>query len=467
MNQNERLLTLGSTLRKYLDVLKHAEKNIELLGHPDHMKIYETCKTPESKLSQIKRDLRHAFGELLTFNEPEAKAMPITYAMNCFTQDWDSLLDSINEVSIEFTSKQFFVDSWGHIYPKIDVNFLKQIRNAIAHSKFDYNFDTDQINISLYKDTFKVHFYGHTLLGTPTSLWELHKNSTSNNAWVDCSFTVNDTNDKNLYAFILKNSDSPLHPIITERLPDDIKENMSLRQKISIFKLFCQKQLEIYHKSSDAVIKDLKKIARQCGLKIDHYEKVDIIKYTYKNNEFLKLLASTVYENNPRSIEELHLRGSAMRPSKNFMGNPYYHTLVTCAFPGSGNSIAKNVSILSENHAPYYLDQMYDYAERSYFNYVFNYLNEKIGIDEEFKNCESIISGLTNAELMDHLRNSIVHPGRMNKQDNTYKITDYNRRKELTFNQEITTSTLLDYADTVLRKMQEKTLSITPSETEK
>ena len=412
-------------------------------------------------------NLIEAVMPLLSFDEPEAKSMPVFFASSCFTQDWDALLESINAVPLPDFSERFNVESWGHIYPKFDINFIKQLRNAIAHSKFDYDFDNDRIYISTYKDTFKVNFTSDILLGTPKTLWNINKNSTSPSAWVDCSFILDGVTDPNLYTFFMRNGQTAHSTVLEELGTTDITQ-IPLQERLQIFEKYAVKLMKNERtKSGESAVKSLSKLATQCGLSLEYKGKHNIFKQTFKNNAFLEKMAYIVYHNNEKGLDELFLRGAVMRPEKKFMGNPFFHTLVTCAFNNANNSTAKNVSIITENHAPFYLREMRDYAEESYLNYVFNYLLTKIELDNETKNSHSIVDGKTKSELASHIRNAIVHPGRIKKQDNYYLVRDYNRKGECTLNETISVNKLLDFADSIVTQMKAEVSSMRHEENEK
>jgi len=464
MKQQKRLINLGKTMRKYLDALSETEKNISALGTSDHMSEYEDDNSLDYNKRLVKRDLRQAFAPLLSFNEPEAKSMPVFFASSCFTQDWDALLESINTVPLPDFSENFNVESWGHIYPKFDINFIKQLRNAIAHSKFDYDFDDDRIYISTYKDTFKVNFTSDILLGTPKTLWNINKNSTSPSAWVDCSFILDGVTDPNLYTFFMRNGKTAHSTVLKELGTTDITK-VPLQERLKVFEKYAVKLMQKERtKSGETGIKSLSKLANQCGLTLEYKGKHNIFKQTFKNNAFLEKMAYVVYHDNEKGLDELFLRGAVMRPEKKFMGNPFFHTLVTCAFNNANNSTAKNVSIITENHAPFYLREMHDYAEEAYLNFVFNYLVSKIELDDTTKNSPSVVDGKTQSELASHIRNAIVHPGRIKRQGDNYLITDYNRKNECTFNKVIPIDSLIKFADNLVERM-EANIEIMPSDT--
>lgn len=456
MKQVQRLLTLGKTMRKYLDALRETERNINALGTPEHMKEYDEDNSKEYNKRLLKKDLRQAFAPLLSFNEPEAKSMPVFFASSCFTQDWDALLNSISSVSLPDFSDVFNVESWGHIYPNFDINFIKQLRNAIAHSKFDYNFDEDKIYITAYNGTFKLNFPSEILLGTPKTLWNINKNSTSPSAWVDCSFLLDWNKDKNLYTFFIRNGNTAHATTLAELGVKDIT-TVPLQERLKVFEKYAVKLMKTERtKSGEAGVRSLSRLATQCGLTLEYKGKLDIFKQTFKGNPFLEKMANIVYYNNEEGLDELFLRGAVLRPEKKFMGNPFFHTLVSCSFNSADNSTAKNVSIITENHAPFYLKDMRDYAEEAYLNYVFNYLVCKIPLDKSFADSPSIVKGKTKFELASHIRNAIVHPGRIKKVDDNYIITDYNRKNECTLHETIPVKALLRFADDIVNKMQEK-----------
>lgn len=453
MNQQTRLLNLGSTMRKYLDTISITEQNVINLGSPENMQKYQPNNSPELNNRYIKQDIRRAFKDFLEFSEPDAKALPIFFASTCFTLDWDSLLDSIKDIDVSPVTNEINVCSWGHIYPNIDINFVKQLRNAFAHSKFDYDFDNDKIHINAYKNTFQVDFPSSILLSTPKTLWGLNQSSTSKSAWIDCAFTTGNPNDDNLYIFFLRNGNVAHQAILNQFSSNDLSK-VPLDERVRVLNEYALKLMDKKFKSGDELAKQLKRMASQCGLELEYKGKFDKKCATFKGNKFLEKMAEIIYIDDEKGLSELYLRGAIMRPEKSFMSNPFYHTIVTCAFQDLDNSVAKNVSILTRNHAPYFLKDIRDYAERSYLNYVFNYLWVKIGLDGNFSDAPSMCNGLTNKELIDHLRNSIVHPNRLIKDGENYNITDYNRKNELTFSSSISRKTLVEFADTVLEQMQ-------------
>ena len=455
MTQSEKLLDLGLTMRKYLDALNQTRKNIETLGSEENLAKYDPISSTSTNYNTrlIKRDLRWAFNDLLTFNEPHAKAMPVFFATSCFTQDWDTLLTSLEDVPMKCLTDELNVTSWGHVYQNIDLNFIKQLRNAIAHSKFDYNFEEDKIYISAYKDTFKVDFPSKIILSTPKTILELKKYSTSKHAWVDCFFILDEKNIKYLHTFFLRNGDHA-HPVFMERFPTSNLSEIPLTHRAQVYNQFVQKVITEKSKSANQTLRRLKNIAEQCGLELESKGKVSVAQQTFKGNKFLELMAKVIYQNDEEGFKNLCLRGASMRPEKEFISNPFFHTLVVCSPNDPNSSMAKNVANLTQNHAPYYLQEMHDYAERAYLNYVFNYLTTKVETSEGFKTGQSIIPNLTNQELTSHLRNSIVHPNRLQKKDNYYIITDYNRKNELTFNEIIPVEALINYADNIVSIMK-------------
>ena len=333
MNQKNRLLTLGCTMRRYLDALDKTEKNIKTLGTPEHMSEYIEDNSHDYNKRLIKRDIRHAFEPLITFDEPEAKAMPVFFAASCFTQDWDSLLESISAVTLPDFSENFNVSSWGHIYPIFDINFIKQLRNAIAHSKFDYDFNEDKIYVSTYKDTFKVDFPSSILLGTPKTLWSINRNSTSKEAWVDCSFVMGDNTDKNLYTFFLKNGDTA-HPTTLKALGVSDIKTVPLQDRIKIFEKFAIPIMQNEHqKSGESGLRRLKSIATQCGLILEYKSKFNVHDQTFKKNPFLEKLAKVVYHDKPEEMDSLFLRGAVMRPEKKIHGKSFLSYSCHLFFP--------------------------------------------------------------------------------------------------------------------------------------
>ena len=457
MNQQTRLLSLGTTMRKYIDVIAHTEQNVINLGKPENMQKYQPSNTTELNNRYIKQDIRQAFKEFLEFNEPEYKALPVFFASACFTLDWDNLLESIKDLSVDSVTNEIQVASWGHIYPNIDVNFVKQLRNAFAHSKFDYDFDNDRIYINAYKNTFQVQFPSHILLSTPKTLWALNKSSTSKSAWIDCAFTTGNPGDNNLYLFFLHNGDTAHESVLRRFSSYDISK-VPLVERVSILNEYATKLMDQHFKSGEELAKNLKRMASQCGLELEYKGKFDKKKETFKGNKFLEKMADIVYHEDDKGLSELFLRGAIMRPEKSFMSNPFYHTIVTCAFQDLDNSIAKNVSTLTKNHAPYFLNNIREYAERAYLNYVFNYLWVKVGLDKDFCESQSMCENLTNKELIEHLRNSIVHPNRLVKEGDNYNITDYNRKHELTFSSTIPCTKLVDFADIVIEQMKQQNI---------
>ena len=70
-------------------------------------------------------------------------------------------------------SNMFDVESWGDVRQKFDGNFLRFIRNGLAHGKFVVDFDKNIVTIKMRNDTFVVNMPIETIWNQSYNLHKL------------------------------------------------------------------------------------------------------------------------------------------------------------------------------------------------------------------------------------------------------------------------------------------------------
>ena len=166
----DKVLKLGEHFQNLIKALESASRNINDIDNEKFLEEYDGCDNGDSRAFFLRRKFRQSISELYNFGESITKQditdMLFPMSVCCFSQDWDKVFESIShgtdDRDFEFVNdtKEFDdvvkVRSWGGVDPRFDVKFLKHMRNGIAHSKFEYDFENQQIKLNHYRFSFVV-----------------------------------------------------------------------------------------------------------------------------------------------------------------------------------------------------------------------------------------------------------------------------------------------------------------------
>lgn len=472
---NEKLVSLAHSTKNFINALAKVNKNIQELNTQETISTVNSYKNEEGQNSFIKRCIRKAFEPITCFNDKNLPHMDMVFSLLCFSQDWDTLLSSIKEIPDTLNITDVNVSSWGHIYQNYDINFLKQIRNGIAHSKFTYDFDNQHIFVNMYNNTFQADFPLNFLLSLPWSLWNLSESYTSKESIINCNI-LNLSFNPTFYNINVKNDSFDLsllnkYPIFApiDYLLYDLKDEedtngLAIIYKSNLFKIMLDSKLK---NTYSLQLDEIHEIAKLCGLSVCDVKKVDAEKHLFNNNKFLKAFFNSQYvllDEEKQNRLSFILSSIIDERNINFFPSVEIGELLT-TIPEP--SEAKKINTISNNLTPFTIDILQTYAERSYFNFVFNYIYENASLNqtklnatlnETFNSIATNITGATTpTELIEHLRNCIVHPKRFSKINGKYELLDFDRRNNQTFSATLKVKDLMKIADKILNNTEPET----------
>ncbi|MBR2909442.1 MAG: hypothetical protein IKC11_03745 [Clostridia bacterium] len=476
MDNKEQLISLAESTKKLAKILERTNANIRNLSSEQTKKEYSSYTNQDGRNFFIKRALRHATEELISFDDKNIEHLHLVLSLLCFSQDWDTVLSSIQEIPDTFNMTDVNVESWGHIYQNFDVNFLKQLRNAIAHSKFSYDFENKQLSINSYNGTFKVSFPLNFLCSIPWSLWNLSESYTSPEAMVNCNILNLETRNPKFYNINVRNdvfdlSSLSKYPTIQpiEHLLQDLKDEESINgvpliNKSNLFKIVINSKLNT---TGVLELEDIQDIARLCGLVAQDVNKLEANDVLFKGNFFLKEFFNAqniLFDENKQHRLSYIISSIIDQRNENFFPSVQIGELLFTI--NSNDTKAQKFNYFNDSLLPLSIDSLQNYTERAYFNFVFNYIYERTTpnattLDTElqstFNKVAPNINGASSmSELIVHLRNCIVHPNRFTKNNNQYNLCDFDRRHNQTFSATLSSAELMEIADSFLESLKDK-----------
>ncbi len=452
--------------------------------------------TEESFDYFVNKKLREVFEEFYNYakNLDKTKTKETVFPISlCFyNQDWDYIFevlkDSIGDLLFEFTKDSagkktediISVKSWGHIYQNYDANLLKHIRNGLAHSKFDYDADTQKIVINMYKGTFVVEIDLDFITQLTMELWQITESLNFENSRQPVVI-YKDNGFKDAVLLSIKNGG-----IVTDEIFNKLKnlgfsdiEITGIISMSSIYRADEKFTLVDKLKAASSVVdsytnrerKD-KKLVEKCklilecfGLTVEDEKEISLENDLYKHNFFLKAYSFNMLNSKGLTADEKQVnltRAINMKYydlNKNFTA---YINLLSMIHNSSDCTWGKFRNELKTTNIPFSMDEISLLVDKSYFNYIYNYLNEKCGAPQGLASVSAInyfaendfTKNLSIADVFYYIRNCVVHPNRLVINNDVYKLTDYDRRGDLAFDAEISREKFIELTNLVNSMLQ-------------
>lgn len=452
--------------------------------------------TEESFDYFVNKKIREVFEEFYNYSKKLDKTkiketiFPISLCF--YNQDWDYIFDvlkdSIGDLLFEFTKDDagkktediINVKSWGHIYQNYDANLLKHIRNGLAHSKFDYDADTQKIVINMYKGTFIVELDLDFLTQLTMQLWQITESLSFENSRQPIVI-YKDNGYKDAVLLSIKNGNT-----FTDELTNKLKElgfsNFEITSIISMSSIYRADEsftlidklkaassiVDSYtnkERTDKQLIEKCKLILECFGLTIEDEKEINLENDLYKHNFFLKAYSFNMLNSKELTADEKQVnltRAINMKYydlNKNFTA---YINLLSTIHNSSDKSWGKFRNELKTTNIPFSMDEISLLVDKSYFNYIYNYLGEKCGKPNSLATVSAtnyfseneFTKNLSIADVFYYIRNCVVHPNRLVINNDVYKLIDYDRRGDLAFEAEISREKFIELTNLVNSMLQ-------------
>lgn len=502
---DKKLFDIASNIRKFANEIEKANQkaknvNISLLIDSN------VSQSDENGYLDFftNKNLRLVFGELYnkikSMNQSEINEILLFISLCAYNQDWDYVFDTIKD----YRGKTFYewhnekqekinpfnVKSWGRVYQNYDTNFLNQIRNGLAHSKFQYNPNTKNITISMNNGEFVVDVNLEFLIYLPNMAWEISEKSTSNEARQSTIFLENGAYN-NIVMFVIKNEkpeeknwNKRLKSLglnsdeikAIDRVSSIVKENgngLTLVDKMN----WCQKSIDLILEkinSNQKALDIIKIIYEKFGLTIESDVKFNFYDVCEKDSFEETFFANMFFDKNiSESDRNLNftraLKIKKDEQSQNFLANNAVISLFMNA--KSSDSFGKFRTMLKNSYIPLSLNEFSFFLDKAYLNMVFNYFAEKSKESGEIENFIKPFKETSATEYFDsneytenlsldqtfyYIRNCVVHPRFMKRDGDNYILSDYNKKGELVFNAIIARDKFIELANNVATLLQEE-----------
>ena len=454
--------------------------------------------TEESFDYFVNKNLREVFEDFYKYLKKlgPAKTKETVFPLSlCFyNQDWDYIFevlkDSIGDMLFEFrklnsdkkTEDIVNVKSWGHIYQNYDANLLKHIRNGLAHSKFDYDAKTQKIVINMYKETFVVEIDLDFLTQLTMELWQIIEDINFKESkqpvvmYKDYEFKkavllsikdgkmIESKTFENLEKLGLSKAD--VDRVMAVVAICCANENFTLVDKLKTSGNFINKYTESAGLSENTT-EITKLIFEAFGLEVEELKEIDIENDLYKNNLFLKAYAFNMLNSNQLTMDEKQknlTRAINMKYydlNRNFTA---YVNLLTMISDAGDYGWGKFRNELKSTNIPFSMDEISLLVDKSYFNYIYNYLSEKCGKPQGLEKVlatkyfaeNDFTKDISLADVFTSIRNCVVHPNRLILNNGVYKMTDYDNRGDLAFEAEISREEFIELTNLVNKLLQKE-----------
>ncbi len=502
-----KLLEIADKTKMFVKELNNANKKIELFNTQEYMNEIMQYKTYEARSSFLKRALRKVYKEVYNvvhnFTKQDSIEVLLPLSLNCYNQDWDYVTKAIqdryndpNDFIHSITNGDgenrsiediIQVKSWGHIRPKYDVNFFIKVRNGLSHSKFDYDEENNKLIINMYQGTFVVEFDMYFMHWFPINIWRMSEQSSSINS-EQRLLLINNLPCKTAYSVLVKNTNRELTNAIKRKFRNagvnaslkqyienikttlDADPNITLVDKIEILTPLLSvddMSKELTESQADAIVT----IFEYLGLTVEENQKVELYQLLGKDNVLLTFLlndmmvSKEIAEDDKRIMLSRGVATKIDKQSKNIRPYQYLFGLMTLCEDVSESKFNSNIK---QSPIPYIMDELCTFADIAYFNYVFNYLAQKLEQPQELASLpatdyfkeNSYTSGKSISDTFYYIRNCVVHPNRVIKVKDVYILTDYERDGSLVFSAEIECDKFFELANLVVFKMKEHNITL-------
>ena len=447
--------------------------------------------------SNLKLLFEDLFKDIKNMPKEERDEILLFMSLSAYNQDWDYVFNTVkdyrgqkyltwhNDKNEEIYP--FQVKSWGNVQQNYDINFLNQIRNGIAHSKFNYNPETKTVTIIRNNGEFVVDVLTDYLLYLPYHIWDINEQSPSkenqqsvvvlrNGTLKEClmlELINQEPNTKNINEKLKKLGLTDDQTSLICSIADIClnSNNYPLVNKINTV----HKVLEEINKNNRLgknYIEAMKLVYERFGITIEKEQTFDLEKI-YEDNELILLFISNMLLSKNISKEEKNLiilrilNSKFSEQSKNFFANNAISRFLLNIEPDvSWKEFRKK---LKEGYLPYTIEDVSFFIDKAYFNYVFNYLvekgkdlNEYIKVDEVLKNISATDYFETNEftqdlslnRTMGYIRNCIVHPRFLKREGKDFILSDYNKKGELVFSAKIDRTKFFNLANLVVENLK-------------
>ncbi|MBO4569954.1 MAG: hypothetical protein J5689_01910 [Clostridia bacterium] len=489
MASNEELFMYAEKMKKYVDVLKEVKLNID--AYNDDF-VIEEMKTYNSSDFIVRRKIRLAFEPLYNFlknvDDKTIRQFILVFGLFSYTLDWDDFkvfgknngslslfLSDENNSEFNFSNLYKIKRDDDNILKDFNTNFLKFIRNGISHGKFDIDFDLEKIILKMWGGKIEIEIDGSGVVNLPLNLPRLYNQISG----LSCPILFNEIEPPYKTAFKLSivngKSDSKL--LTSNKIPKDIKEyarklkdyiesvehagyKLSAGDKIGMI----NSNFVFKNKGKNESIDVYKAILNYIGVEIKNINIIDFDKDIYCNNKFIKFACESATEGN--NTNRLNIAEAIECKVPVYMaGFDRFGSLATLTSSLYGNLSVKDfVDKILDDFSYIYMDDICEYADRAYVNYVCNYLVEKFKISDKWKSVGiskyfTIKSSNKNYSVYDvfqasentaFIRNCLVHSEYFKFQNGVYHFKDCDKSGNVVFDAEISRDKLLMFEDELL-----------------
>lgn len=505
----ENLIDIASNLRELSENIESAN---DKLRHQNVKELQTEINSYNDVLLAlnhvIKKRLINIYGDLHEFiNKLKLTQLVDTLvasSLRVYTNEWDSLYDCIKNLnkdcleienfdgSKETMDKVVDVKKWGYVVPKYDVNFLKQLRSGIAHSRFE--FDDGNIVISMRASDPNQHFLVElpTMFATrlPKHIWDLAKNEPLPHATEPRAFTLNgkvcrfmaeaDGSQKKAEKALegLKNLGLPQECLdkLSQFTKDESTNKLGIKAKVDYLCSFTQ-HIKSQNDSINNVKNKVKLIFEAGGLNVKECEIHDINKEVYKQNAFLQLFEFPDKSNmrTKNNVEDLTSRVIMAKNdlySENYIPYQMLTNLMLFSYGVPVERLAddmfkENIMMGDLIEVPFLMDEISTFTDKAYYYFAFNYMIENLGKPKFSKNVNATeyfkeneyTKNLKLSDAITTVRHCLVHSDRMvNNIDKNgqacYTLTDYDNNGKLVFKAQITKGKLKQLTEKIIDEMK-------------
>lgn len=253
MSNDEKLFFVAHNMQKFVGVLNQVKESINKLdGDEFANELQRYSASNDGRKFFINKCIRRAYEPLYQFLAKNGTDNNICLAMflslYSYNLSWDSICDVINLqnqhelfMNNDVTGEKVEMSSVFNILAdykqnrKLDIDFLRLIRNGMSHSKFDYDFEKKTIVIKMRNNSFVVEVPTEAVLLLPMNLYRIYDQMFFPNPANDDETQSQNSTNINNNAEILENNKETMVVLIRPNKDNHDKDAAEI-----MMKMFCE-----------------------------------------------------------------------------------------------------------------------------------------------------------------------------------------------------------------------------------
>lgn len=396
------------------------------------------------------------------FHSKDFKNFKLLLLAVLFTENYDDIIDNLDEAlkekiitnqKISRTNSDFSFENGGYfkIGSGIKINkipdgidsdnyymILRMIRNGIAHSHFTY--ENGIVKIQAYRGTFEAECDVDWLEMMVLCLFA-NTHST----------TKKGVKDIQIELFADSSLDLDYSDIFVVKLENGNDSDKRMDEKLTVKKLVFKEMAKEELVKRDNEIELIKKIYNLCNLKVTDIKRISSVR------EKLLAYSKINYNSLPFERKSNLLKSKFLYLYDEEKRNTIAYKHVLDLLNIANGSQSKQTSRLRKSGTEFMVDCMGEFAFKTYINFVYNYMLEKIDFDMSDLELEGINvkTKIGTKSLERHIRNACCHNRIKINEDNVY-MYDMDKNGVVNFEVEVKMDDFIQLTDKLIKNLLEK-----------